>query len=253
MTSVTVVMPAYNEEAGIPGFLREIAAAMSGLDLALIVADDCSTDNTLTQLAALAGELPLTVLPGEANAGHGPTTIRALKAGLATGSDVIVAVDGDGQFVGADMRRLVDMLLTREADIVEGVRTGRDDPVFRRATSWTTRTLVQMRAHQRPQDANTPLRVYRPSALRRLLAVIPADAMTPNLLVSAISRTWGLAVLEVPASSIPRRGGDPGGSTWRAKRQSIPSRRYVDFCLKAGRQWFSGPSGSANPGDQPLQ
>lgn len=256
MTVVAVVMPAYNEEAGIPGFLREIVAAMSGLEVRLFVADDCSTDRTGAVLDGLTAELPLTVLPGERNAGHGPTTLRALSAGLASGADVIVAVDGDGQFVGSDMRTLVDMLLMRGADIIEGVRTGRDDPIFRRVTSWTTRSLVQLRAHERPQDANTPLRVYRPEVLARLLSAVPADAMTPNLLISALARSSRLVILEVPVSSIPRRGGDPGGSTWRAKRQSVPSRRYVDFCIKAGRQWVSPPPSAPPPtqsGNQPLQ
>lgn len=255
MTSVAVVMPAYNEEAGIPGFLREIVSAMTGVDVHLFVADDCSTDRTRAVLDRLAHELPLTVLPGETNSGHGPTTLRALVAGLDSKADVIVAVDGDGQFVGSDMRALVDMLIMREADVIEGVRTGRDDPLFRRATSWATRSLVQVRAHERPQDANTPLRVYRPEVLVRFLAAVPPDAMTPNLLFSALTRTWRLVVLEVPVSSIPRRGGDPGGSSWRAKRHSLPSRRYVNFCVKAGRQWVSTPLSSSlrpDPGHDAL-
>jgi len=248
-TKVAVVMPAYNEAAGIPGFLREIAAALDGFDLHIFVADDCSTDGTRSALESLTTELPLTVLPGVSNAGHGPTTLRALHAGLSSGAAVIVAVDGDGQFHGADIRSIVDQLLAGEADVIEGVRNGRDDPLFRRATSWTTRALVQARAHARPIDANTPLRVYRPRTLERLLTVVPDDAMTPNLLISALCRNWGLSIVEAPVASIPRRGGDEAGSTWQARRKSLPSKRFVTFCVQAGRQWISLPRGSGIPTD----
>jgi dolichol-phosphate mannosyltransferase len=248
-TKVAVVMPAFNEEAGIPGFLGEITAALDGLDLTLFVADDRSTDGTLATLESLTDELPLTVLPGIANAGHGPTTLRALHAGLASGADVIVAVDGDGQFYGSDIRSIVDQLVAGDADVIEGVRNGRDDPLFRRATSWTTRALVQMRAHARPIDANTPLRVYRPRTLARLLTVVPSDAMTPNLMISALCRRWGLTILEIPVASIPRRGGDAAGSTWRARRKSLPSKRFVQFCAQAGRQWVTLPLSSGTTAD----
>lgn len=255
-TTVAVVMPAYNEESGIPDFLREITGALDGFDLRIFVADDCSTDATRAVLDDLTTALPLTVLAGIRNAGHGPTTLRALHAGLASGASVIVAVDGDGQFYGKDIRSLVDALLAGDADVIEGVRSGRDDPLFRRATSWATRALVQMRAHSRPVDANTPLRVYRPRTLERLLAVVPDDAMTPNLLIAALCRTWGLTVREMPVASIPRRGGDPAGSTWQARRKSLPSKRFVRFCFDAGRQWITLPVGSAaasDGSDQPLQ
>jgi glycosyltransferase involved in cell wall biosynthesis len=251
-TTVAIVMPVFNEEAGVTEFLDEIVGAMAGLDLSLIVADDCSTDHTRAVLQDLGGRLPLTLLPGPRNMGHGPTTLRALHAGLGLGTDVVVAVDGDGQFTGNDIRDLVDLLLMSDADVIEGVRHGRGDPLFRRATSWTTRTLVHARSHVRPVDANTPLRVYRPRTLERLLAVVPADAMTPNLLISSLSRSWGLTILEIPVASIPRRGGDPAGSTWRARRKSLPSKRYMEFCVRAGRQWVALPSDRSGPSADPT-
>jgi dolichol-phosphate mannosyltransferase len=245
-TRLAIVMPVFNEEAGVTEFLDEIVGSMQGLELSLIVADDCSTDRTRDVLEALAARLPLTLLPGSRNMGHGPTTLRALRAGLDLDPDVVVAVDGDGQFTGTDIRTLIDLLLASDADIIEGVRCGRGDPLFRRATSWTTRSLVQARSHVRPDDANTPLRVYRPRALERLLSIVPADAMTPNLLISSLSRSWGLTVMEVPVASLPRRGGDHAGSTWRARRKSLPSKRFMEFCVRAGRQWVDLPTGRSD-------
>jgi glycosyltransferase involved in cell wall biosynthesis len=238
---VIIAMPAYNESGGISGFLSELASAMEPHDTMFIVADDCSTDGTLQVLAEYPLKERLVVLPAERNLGHGPTTLRALRESLRHQPDVVVAVDGDGQFTGEDMRRLVDLLDSEDLDLVEGVRIGRADPFFRRATSWATRTLVHIRIRSRPLDANTPLRVYRPSALDGLLRCLPSDAITPNLLISALSRVGTLRLREESVASIPRRGGDPAGTTWRARYLSVPSTRFIRFCVEATRQWIAAP------------
>ena len=181
--------------------------------------------------------LPITVRSNEVNLGHGPTTIRALRAGLDAQAEVVVAVDGDGQFRGSDIARLVGILQTSGCDVVEGVRTSRSDPLFRRVTSVVTRGLVWLRVRKSPRDANTPLRVYRPEVLADVLATLPDDAMTPNLLISAWTRRTGVALREEFVDSLDRRGDTAHGSSWQARHQLIPSRRFVTFCLKAGLQW----------------
>jgi len=238
---VVVAMPAYNEARGIGEFVDEVARAMLPHDVRFVVADDCSTDDTLHVLAEVSVSNQVRTLPGQRNMGHGPTTLRALRESLVYEPDVVVAVDGDGQFTGGDIRRLVDLLVTANFDLVEGVRVGRKDPIFRRVTSWVTRTLVHFRIGERPLDANTPLRVYRPASLVALLSDVPSNAITPNLLISALSRVSGLRISEEPVTSIPRRGGDPAGTTWRARRTSLPSMRFIRFCLQAGQQWVASP------------
>lgn len=236
--SVVVVMPAWNEAEGIGGFLRELDAALTGLEPQFVVVNDASTDGTAAAAEAVASDdVRVQVMTNAANSGHGPSTVRALRAGLATGCDVIVAIDGDGQFTGADVRRVVDTLLSGDLQIVEGVRTQRNEAAYRRVTSAATRALVWTRARALPEDANTPLRAYRPAALTRLLARVPAEAMTPNLIISALCRRWGVPLAEVPVESRPRRGASAQGTTWAAKRASLPSRRFVTFCVKATGEW----------------
>ena len=192
--------------------------------------------------------VPVCLHTNEVNSGHGPSTIRALHLGLATNPDVVVAVDGDGQFLGADVQRVLAELLEPGTKVAEGVRTSRTDPFYRRGVSWTTRLLVWTRARRLPADANTPLRAYRPETLRQLLAVIPPAAATPNLLTSAVCRRWGVGLREVPVASIPRRGSSAIGTTWGAGRKSVPSRRFVAFCLAATREWVTTPIVHRSPG-----
>ena len=154
-----------------------------------------------------------------------------------------MAVDGDGQFLGADVVEVIDELLLvgRISDVVEGVRTSRNDPLYRKLVSSGTRALVWSRVRQKPADANTPLRAYRPSALVQLLQFIPEGAATPNLHISAISRALPLRIREVQVRSIPRRGSEAAGSTWGKSRKSLPSKRFVVFCATAAREWVLAP------------
>ncbi len=239
--SVAVVMPVYNEADGILEFLTEIIEHFGNWELQIHVFDDESSDDTANVVETWAADsgAPVTLVRCAPNAGHGPTTIKALSAGLAADTDVVLAVDGDGQFRAAQMELLAQIASLPGVDVVEGVRTGRGDPLFRVITSFATRTLVRMRAPRRPKDANTPLRAYDPAVLRDLLAKVPTDAMTPNLLISALSRTARLRIIEVSVASLDRRGDTAHGSTWGQRRKSLPTKRFLRFCWDATRQWIA--------------
>ncbi len=235
MLDLTVVMPAYNEGDGIGGFLREIVAGF-GPAIEVVVVNDASTDDTSAVVTGL-GLPQVRLIEAPANRGHGPTTRQALEAGLAGRRELVLAVDGDGQFEVAEMVRLVEVFRALQVDVAEGVRRERNDPLFRRLTSIGTRLLVGLRCGQLPADANTPLRLYRHGVLADLIAGLPADAMTPNLLISALTRCRGLRVLEFPVSARDRRGTGVVGSSWRQHRRWLPSWSFIRFCARAVRQW----------------
>lgn len=249
--TIAVVMPAWNEEEGIAEFLTELHDSLAKWDPIFIVIDDKSTDNTVGVVQELeATGLPVTVMTNDINSGHGPTTIRALRAGLQTQADAIVGLDGDGQFLGSDVASVVATLMDSSADVVEGVRRSRTDPLYRRAVSAATCGLVWLRSRTWPIDANTPLRAYRPEVLETLLNQVPESASTPNLLISALCRQGEINILEVPVRSIPRRGSDQQGSTWKARSRSLPSKRFLRFCTQAAREWWStkpAPRRTASP------
>jgi glycosyltransferase involved in cell wall biosynthesis len=238
MTAQTVVvMPAFNEAEGIGGFLDEIVQAFPEGHVRVIVVDDASSDGTAAVIIA-AGErgVPVRVVVNGFNRGHGPSTLRALRCGLEEGADVIVAVDGDGQFLGTDIAAVAERA---GCGIVpaEGCRSDRPDPWFRHLVSAVTRLLVRAASGSSPLDANTPLRAYPPSLLQSLLDRLPDDLVTPNLIISAMLRRDEIAVIEVPVQSLPRRGSQASGSTWGQRAHLLPSRRFIIFCWRAFAQW----------------
>jgi dolichol-phosphate mannosyltransferase len=239
---IAVVMPTYNEAEGIGDFLLELNTALESYDVTFIVIDDCSGDGTIEVVRTFVGnKLSVEIFSNESNLGHGPSTLKALRCGLGTDAEIIVSIDGDGQFVGEDVLRVVDSLSKSKLDLVEGVRTFRNDPMYRQIVSLSTRLLVALRVRKMPLDANTPLRAYRAETLEFVLNQLPESISIPNLLISSLTRANKFSIQELEVRSIPRRGANPQGSTWGKGKASLPTKRFLKFCVNAVSEWFNTP------------
>jgi dolichol-phosphate mannosyltransferase len=242
---IAIIMPVYNEARGIAEFLTEIVSVMNYEELDIVVVDDCSTDQTLQTLKELEMgllEKQLSYIPLTSNSGHGPATLVALQEGLKLQPDIVVAVDGDGQFSALDIKHCIDTALRTNCDVCEGVRYGRSDPLFRQLTTLAVRLLVGFKARSRPpRDANTPLRIYRTTSLMELLRGIPSDCLVPNLVISAKSRKRKMKFVEVPVKSLPPRRGDVKTSTMFGVQKFLPTRKFLRFIRKATTQFVSMP------------
>jgi len=234
--SFAVTIPAYSETEGIGGCVREIEHTLSPdvSALRIVVVDDGSTDNSVALLEAVRPQLEgtLEVLVNRGNRGHGPSVLAGYQRALELDPDYVLQVDGDGQFHGSDLRRVL-VLLIDEAHAVSGVRRYRQDPWFRMAMTRLLRTYVHMSFDVSARDPNCPLRGYEAALLRELLAVLPEDCLIPNLYLTVVAARRGLALLEVDVSHRVRRGSSLVGSSWG--RSPVPL-RLVRFSLAALRE-----------------
>lgn len=258
-TDVAIVMPAYNEAEGIGEFLCELDAAVAPevKSLTFVVVEDCATDDTAGAVErvrpSLSGELRL--VRNEENRGHGPTATRAYREGLATGAGIVVHVDGDGQYRGDDMLRVVRHVAAG-ADAVIGRRQGRTDPWFRRLLTGLVRVELYTVARVDAADPNCPLRGYDRAALTRLLDALPADTRVPNIYMSVLESRLDLERLELPAAGLPRRSSNDTGTMWGGGgRRRLPPRRLVDFVVESARESFVtiprlGRSAPERPGSE---
>lgn len=128
---LSVVLPAFNEEANVERVARDCAAYLDGLDIdyELLIVNDGSADRTGEILDGLKPSLPrLRPLHHKQNRGYG----AALRTGFDNASKRFVFyMDGDGQF---DIKNL-DVILplaTDDDSIVTGYRIERRDPFIRR-------------------------------------------------------------------------------------------------------------------------
>lgn len=109
-TTVSAVIPAYNEEKTIEAVVK---GALSHVDEVLVV-DDGSTDDT----ARIAEEARAKVLKQQ-NAG----VLKATELGLREATcDIIVTLDADGQHDPSEIPSLIKPILRGEADLVMGIR-----------------------------------------------------------------------------------------------------------------------------------
>ncbi|GAA2043838.1 hypothetical protein GCM10009819_33230 [Agromyces tropicus] len=233
-------MPAYNEAEGLPGFLAEIHEHLAPLAerLEIVVVNDRSTDDTSRVLHDLAADLPgLVVVDAEVNRGHGPTALAAYRAGLERSPDLVLHVDGDGQFHGADLARVVRASGSTGADVVHGVRRGREDPWFRRVLTGAVGLVVAAAVGRRVPDVNTPLRAYRPATLTALLEGVPADALVPHVHFSLAEVRRDDLVRYVEVASLPRRGSNQTGTMWGVERPpKLPPKRLRQFAVASAAE-----------------
>jgi glycosyltransferase involved in cell wall biosynthesis len=233
MPTVAVVMPAYNEEC-LGDFLIEIEHHLAPVTSRLIfmVVDDSSVRPL--DVTGFGGRLPLgsriEVLRNASNVGHGPSAVRAWRAGLALTMDFVIHVDGDGQFLGDDFPRLLHEIAGRDG--VVGVRQGRADPWFRRVLSLGARFVV---GSSDCPDVNSPLRIYRTPTLLRLLDHVADDASVPHLQFSVLHRRLGLNVAQLRVTHQPRRGTSAVGTTWQREvnHPRVPSGRLIRLAGRA--------------------
>lgn len=118
-----VQIPCFNEAATLPATLAAIPRHIPGIaSIEILVICDGSTDGTAA-IARAAGETrTVHLLVNKRNLGLAHTFRRGLDASLALGADIIVNTDGDNQYHGGDIPRLIAPILAGSHDVVIGDR-----------------------------------------------------------------------------------------------------------------------------------
>lgn len=123
-----IMIPALNEEATIGDVLERIPEGLPGITvIEKLVIDDGSTDRT----AEIARQKGAAVISHSENRGVGAAFNTGIHAAISNGADVIVNMDGDGQFDPATIAELIGPIVRNEADFVTCTRFGKPEYVPR--------------------------------------------------------------------------------------------------------------------------
>lgn len=197
---LSVVIPAFNEEANVEACYRELVPILEALGrpFEVIVVDDGSTDRTFEVLAGLAAADPrLRLIRFRRNAGQ----TAALDAGFkAARGEVVVTMDADLQNDPRDIPRLLTELGAYDAAC--GWRVHRRDPWIKRVSSRLANAVRNCMTAEVVHDTGCTLKAYRRECLARLKLYRGMHRFLPTLL-----RLEGFRVVEVPVNHRPRRGG----------------------------------------------
>lgn len=208
--TLSIVIPAWNEEGAIAAILERTLAAREGIcrdggvaAVEVIVVDDGSTDRT-SEIAARQAAAGVRVIRHPRNRGYG----AAIKSGFAEATgDLLAFLDADGTCDPAFFATLCALLHQSRADVAIGARLGPGTrmPRLRRVGNHLFAGLIRLWGGSGLTDSASGMRVLRREALPRLEPLPDGMHFTPAMSSRAIFDPH-LAIVEAPMPYDERTG-----------------------------------------------
>ncbi len=225
---ISVVMPAYNEEANVADTVRRCAAALAQIPggYEVLVVDDGSRDRTREVLEAVHAEVPaLRVLAQDRNRGYGAAIRRGI---LESRGRLVATIDSDGQFDPADIpamrERMVDGI-----QCVAGYRTAKKDTIPRVIANWGYNLLVKALIGLDFRDSQCALKVFDGDLIRTIRTEAVGFTFPSEILVKLINMDY--RVVEAPVAHAHRSAGQSNIRFFRTTRIMFTFLLYMRFKL----------------------
>lgn len=196
---IAILIPAFNEEAGIATTLRKVIEVRGNSPWQVIVIDDHSTDRTPEILKEFAGQIR--VIRHTGNLGYG----ASLKTGIrSTRAENIIFLDADGQHDPSFIPQIVEKLGDYEFVIGERVRQ-QGVPLIRLPGKFVIQTVVSFLIGHKAPDVNFGFRGGRRKIYLRMLDLLPNGfSFTTTSLVYILKSRLSVYFMTMPAA--PRQG-----------------------------------------------
>jgi glycosyltransferase involved in cell wall biosynthesis len=198
MTTLSVVIPAYNEENGIAEIAGRVLSVKNDLknvgvaDLELLVVDDGSGDKTAEVAGQIAG---VRLIRHVQNKGYG----AALKTGFSEANGELIGfLDADGTYPPEYFPQLCQKALNGN-DLVIGSRMSGSEskmPLTRRVGNLFFATLLTLIGRQKVSDSASGMRVFKREILERIYPLPDGLNLTPVMSTRAVHE--GIQMVEVP-------------------------------------------------------
>ncbi|MCL4390433.1 MAG: glycosyltransferase family 2 protein [Patescibacteria group bacterium] len=190
-----VIIPAYNEAETIANVIADLRR-FGYWDI--VVVNDGSRDDT----GKIARRLKVTVLTHVLNRGLGAALGTGFAYAQKTGADVLVTFDADGQHKAKDIKKLLDVLVKKNVDVVIGSRTRQraNMPLGRRLLNFLSNVLTLILFQVWSSDSQSGLRVFNKKALECIN--IKTDKMEVSSEFFKEIRDNHLKFAEVPISAV---------------------------------------------------
>ena len=210
MTTLSVVIPAYNEENGIAEIVNRVLSIQADLErigvdqLELLVVDDGSRDKTAEITSKISSDCSVVrLIRHPKNKGYG----AALKTGFAEANGELIGfLDADGTYPPEYFPKLVEAVF-RGGDLVVGSRMSGEDskmPRTRRVGNFFFANLLSLLGTQKITDSASGMRVFKRQVLEQVYPLPDGLNLTPVMSTRAMHE--GIKMEEVPIPYSERVG-----------------------------------------------
>ena len=196
--SILACIPAYNEGK----IIREVVKKCFKVSDQVVVCDDGSTDNTYEEADAAGAH----VIRHDRNIGKGEALRSLFKFAAHSKNDIIVTIDGDGQFLPEEIPKLVTDIEQKNADIVIGYRfdDATDMPNYRRFGNKILDRMANMATEISVRDTQSGYRAYSRDVIEKLDFKINGFGPDVEILIDAAKK--GMRISEQKVTVIYNTG-----------------------------------------------
>ena len=192
-------IPAYNEESVISKVVKEVQKYVDKV----VVCDDGSTDKT-SENANSAGAK---VIKLERNKGKGAAMRSLFDYAKKENADIVVTIDGDGQFLPEEIPKLIKPVMNNQADIVIGYRFDDKDemPTYRRVGNKLLDKVSNLATELPYRDTQSGFRSYSKKAIESIKITTNGFGADSDILIDASRK--GLRISEEKITVLYNTGG----------------------------------------------
>lgn len=193
MTKTAVLLPAYNEEVSIASM---IILSENYAD-EVIVVDDGSNDRT----AQIAEKTNATVIRHEKNKGKGV----ALKTGFDyvknKDFDILVTIDADGQHNPSEIPQVIQPIVDKKADIVNGSRYinggSKNTPTYRRVGQTVLDSATNLASGVKLTDSQSGFRAFSRYSLDHFNFDPDGFGIESDMIIEAVNNNLKICEVEI--------------------------------------------------------
>ena len=166
--SLSVVVPAFNEEGAILHTIEDIRREMdaTGVPYEIIVIDDGSEDKTLE----IARQTGVVVDTNQVNTGYGASLKRGIRHAQ---YEYVAIIDADGTYPARYLPAMLKMCQSQDMVVGDRGAAMKNVPWIRKPAKWVLNTFASFLAERRLNDLNSGLRVFRKSELVPFIPLLP--------------------------------------------------------------------------------
>ena len=189
---IAVGLPAYNEEKNIASIITKLEKISD----VLIVCNDGSSDLT----GKIASKMGSIVINHEKNLGYGAAIRSLFLKSKELDIDILVTFDADGQHDIHDIKKVIQPILDKKADLVIGSRFLDDSqdsiPSYRKTGIQIITKLTNTSLNEKIKDSQSGFRAYSKDVLSKITPSDNGMGVSSEILIKASNNEF--KITEVP-------------------------------------------------------